>query len=49
MNATKYEFSTEDLAFNAVEKVVIAVLWLVIQIPGNVMLLGISLVGIFFY
>ena len=43
MNVTKYEFSTEDFAFNAVEKVVITVLWLVIQIPGNVMLLGIVL------
>ena len=40
MNVTKYEFSTEDFAFNAVEKVVIAALWLVIQIPGNVMLVG---------
>ena len=41
MNFTKYEFSTEDLSFNAVEKVVIVVLWLVIQIPGNIMLMGI--------
>ena len=41
MNVTKYEFSTEDLAFNTVEKVVIVVLWLVIQIPGNIMLMGI--------
>ena len=41
MNVTKYEFSTEDLAFNTVEKIVIAVLWLVIQIPGNIMLMGI--------
>ena len=40
MNVTKYEFSTEDFAFNAVEKVVITVLWLVIQIPGNIMLVG---------
>ena len=40
MNVSKYEFSTEDLAFNPVEKVVIVVLWLVIQIPGNVMLVG---------
>ena len=40
MNVIKYEFSTEDLAFNAVEKVVIVVLWMAIQIPGNVMLVG---------
>ena len=40
MNVTKYEFSMEDLAFNPVEKVVIAVLWFVIQIPGNIMLVG---------
>ena len=40
MNVTKYEFSTEDLAFNAVEKAVIVVLWMVIQIPGNIMLVG---------
>ena len=40
MNGTKYEFSTEDLAFNPVEKVVLVVVWLVIQIPGNVMLVG---------
>ena len=40
MNGTKYEFSTEDLAFNPVEKVVIVMVWLVIQIPGNVMLVG---------
>ena len=41
MNITKYEFSTEDLSFNAFEKVGIAVMWLVIQIPGNIMLYGI--------
>ena len=41
MNATKYELSTEDFSFNAFEKVAIAVLWLVIQVPGNIMLLGI--------
>ena len=41
MNVTRYEFSTEDLTFNAVEKVAIVILWLVIQIPGNVMLVGI--------
>ena len=41
MNVTWYEFSTEDLAFNAVEKVAIVILWLVIQIPGNIMLVGI--------
>ena len=40
MNFTKYEFSTEDFTFNAFEKVAIVVLWLVIQIPGNVILLG---------
>ena len=40
MNITKYEFSTEDLAFNAYEKVAIVVIWLVIQIPGNIMLVG---------
>ena len=40
MNITKYEFSTEDLAFNAYEKVAIVVLWMVIQIPGNIMLVG---------
>ena len=41
MNVTKYEFSTEDLSFNAFEKVAIVVLWLVIQVPGNIMLIGI--------
>ena len=41
MNITEYEFSSEDLYFNAFEKVAIVVLWLVIQIPGNIMLLGI--------
>ena len=41
MNVTWYEFSTEDLAFNAVEKAAIMILWLVIQIPGNIMLVGI--------
>ena len=40
MNVTKYAFSTEDLTFNAVEKAVIVALWLVIQIPGNIMLVG---------
>ena len=40
MNVTKYEFSMEDLAFNPVEKVLIVVLWLAIQLPGNVMLVG---------
>ena len=40
MNITKYEFSTEDLALNAFEKAAIAVLWLLIQIPGNIMLVG---------
>ena len=43
MNVTKYAFYTEDLTFHAVEKAVIVALWLVIQIPGNVMLLGIVL------
>ena len=41
MNVTKYEFSTEDLSFNAFEKLGIVVMWLVIQIPGNIMLFGI--------
>ena len=41
MNITKYEFSTEDLSFNAFEKLGIVVMWLVIQIPGNTMLFGI--------
>ena len=41
MNITQYEFSTEDLSFNAFEKVGICVLWLAIQIPGNAMLFGI--------
>ena len=41
MNITKYEFSTEDLAFNAFEKIAIIVLCLMIQIPGNIMLFGI--------
>ena len=41
MNITKYEFSTEDLSFNAFEKVAIVVMWLVIQVPGNIMLIGI--------
>ena len=41
MNITKYEFSTEDLSFNAFEKLGIVVMWLVIQIPGNIMLFGI--------
>ena len=40
MNATKYEFSTEDLTFDVFEKIVIVVFWMVIQIPGNVSLLG---------
>ena len=39
MNVT--EFYTEDLSFNAFEKVAIVVLWLVIQVPGNIMLIGI--------
>ena len=41
MNITQYEFSTEDLSFNAFEKLGIVVMWLVIQIPGNIMLFGI--------
>ena len=41
MNITQYEFSTEDLSFNAFEKLGILVMWLVIQIPGNIMLFGI--------
>ena len=40
MNITKYEFSTVDLAFNAFEKAALMGLWLVIQIPGNIMLVG---------
>ena len=38
MNVT---FLIEDLSFNAFEKVAIVVLWLVIQVPGNIMLIGI--------
>ena len=41
MNVTKYEFSIEDLSFNIFEKIAIVVMWVVIQIPGNIMLLGI--------
>ena len=41
MNITKYEFSTEELSFNAFEKLGIVLLWLAIQIPGNAMLFGI--------
>ena len=41
MNITKYEFFPEDLSFNAFEKVGIVVMWLAIQIPGNIMLFGI--------
>ena len=41
MNITQYEFSTEALSFNAFEKLGIVVMWLVIQIPGNIMLFGI--------
>ena len=41
MNITKYEFSTEDISFNAFEKLGIVVMWLIIQIPGNIMLFGI--------
>ena len=41
MNITQYEFLTEDLSFNAFEKLGILVMWLVIQIPGNIMLFGI--------
>ena len=41
MNITKYEFSTEDVTFNAFEKFFIVVLWMVIQIASNIMLFGI--------
>ena len=41
MNITRYEFSTEDLSFNAFKKLGIVLLWLAIQIPGNAMLFGI--------
>ena len=41
MNVTKYEFSIEDLSFNIFEKIAIVVMWVVIQLPGNIMLLGI--------
>ena len=41
MNITKYEFSTEDVTFNAFEKFFIVVLLMVIQIASNIMLFGI--------
>ena len=42
MNVTTYKFSidADDLSFNTFEKIVIVLLWLVIQIVGNTMLLG---------
>ena len=40
MNVTTYKFSIDDLSFNTFEKIVIVLLWLVIQIVGNTMLLG---------
>ena len=40
MNVTTYKFSIDDLSFNTFEKIVIVLLWLVIQILGNTMLLG---------
>ena len=39
-NTSMYEFSVEDLTFNAFEKILIVLIWLIIQIPGNIMLLG---------
>ena len=35
-----YEFVAEDLTFNTYEKILIVLIWLIIQIPGNIMLLG---------
>ena len=35
-----YEFVAEDLTFNTYEKIFIVLIWLIIQIPGNIMLLG---------
>ena len=39
-NSAMYEFSVEDLTFNTYEKIFIVLIWLIIQIPGNIMLLG---------
>ena len=41
MNSTKYEFSVENYTFNIPEKFFIAMVWLIVQIPGNIMLMGI--------
>ena len=35
-----YEFVAEDLTFNTYEKIFLVLIWLIIQIPGNIMLLG---------
>ena len=39
-NSAMYEFVAEDLTFNTYEKILIVLIWLIIQIPGNIMLLG---------
>ena len=35
-----YEFVAEDLTFNTYEKIFIVLIWFIIEIPGNIMLLG---------
>ena len=34
-------FSTENLTYDTFEKIFIVLIWLLVQIPGNIMLLGI--------
>ena len=34
-------FSAENLTYNTMEKIFIVLIWLLVQIPGNIMLLGI--------
>ena len=34
-------FSTENLTYDTIEKIFIVLIWLLVQIPGNIMLLGI--------
>ena len=41
MNFSEYSFSAENLTYNTFEKIFIGLIWLLVQIPGNIMLLGI--------
>ena len=41
MNFSEYSFSAENLTYDTIENIFIVLIWLLVQIPGNIMLFGI--------